>query len=280
MKRELTMVFLLFLFVFSCSDNMDPIPSQTFNPAGRPFFRYVAEKDHYFLEPWNYNMPLDSGKTYPLVIFLHGSGGAGDISYLDFLGYDDDDGDDDTVALGFQKRFPCFVLVPQTKGEWDYQKLIDEGEYIKDNYRIDTNRIYLVGYSMGGSGSYSFANAWYDHNRHLFAGIIRIVGQSQTEVRDSIAERTAIWLHIGLEDSPERVKVVRDAYGFLKNYHKNASETVSDTVLADYPAKTFSLIIENNDKVKLTEYSKAGHAIAALPFRDSRTIPWLFRHKL
>lgn len=281
MKTELTPVLLLLIFAFSCSDNMDPNPPETLDPEGRPFFRYVAERNHYFIEPWNYSLPQNSEKTYPLVIFLHGSGGAGDISYLNFLGYDTDDGVDDTVALGFQQRFPSFVLVPQTNGEWDNQKLIEEGEYLKKNYRIDTTRIYLIGYSMGGSGSYSLANSWYDNNKHLFAGIIRLVGQSQTVVRDSIAERTAIWLHIGLDDLPERVQVVRDAYSFLKSYHKDAIETVTDTVMGGfYPAKTYSLIIDNYDRVKLTEYSNAGHGIVTVPFWDKRTIAWLFSHTL
>lgn len=281
MKSEFTTALLLLLLIFSCSDNMDPNSTEALEPAGRPFFRYVAERNHYFIEPWNDSLPDNPARTYPLVIFLHGSGGAGDISYLNFLGYDTDDGVDDTVALGFQKRFPCYVLVPQTNGEWDNQKLIEEGEYIKKNYRIDTSRIYLIGYSMGGSGSYGLANAWYDYNGHLFAGIIRLVGQSQTVVRDSIAKRTAIWLHIGLEDLPERVTVVRDAYNFLKNFHKNAIETVSDTTLGGfYPSKTFSLIIDNDDRIKLTEYSEAGHGIVTVPFWDKRTIPWLFRHTL
>lgn len=271
---------ILILFGFSCSGtNMDPIPDST-DPLARPSFRYDPVRNHFLLAPWNYDAPENSQRKYPLVIFLHGMGGAGDISYLNFLGYDKDDGIDDTVALGFQKRFPSFVLVPQTSGEWDNKRLIEEGEFIKKTYRIDTNRVYLIGYSMGGSGSYSFANAWYDYNGHLFAGIIRLVGQSQTIVRDSIAKNTAIWLHVGLEDLPERVKVVRDAYGFLRSYHKNGIESVRDTIIGSYVAKTFTLTIGNDDRIKLTEYSKAGHGIVNIPFRDNHSISWLFRHSL
>lgn len=274
-------LLILILLSFSCSGtNMDPIPESS-DPLSRPFFRFDPGRNEFLLHPWNYDLPENSQKKYPLVIFLHGSGGAGDISYLNFLGYDTDDGIDDTVATGFQKRYPCFVLVPQTAGEWDNKRLIEEGEYIKKTYRIDSSRIYLIGYSMGGSGSYSFANEWYDYNGHLFAGIIRLVGQSQTVVRDSIAKKTAIWLQVGLEDFPVRVNVVREAYNFLKSYHKNAVETVKDTVLGGlYPAKTYSLVINNDDRIKLTEYSNAGHGIVTIPFWDRHTLAWLFRHTL
>lgn len=276
MVREFIIIILL---TFSCSGtNMDQGPDS--KDLSRPYFRFDAVRNHFLLAPWNYDAAENSQKKYPLVIFLHGMGGAGDISYLNFLGYDTDDEVEDTVALGFQKRYPCFVLVPQTSGEWDNKKLIEEAEIFKKAYRIDTDRIYLIGYSMGGSGSYSFANAWWDSNGQLFAGIIRIVGQSQTTVRDSIAKRTAIWLHIGLDDLPERVKIVRDAYAFLRSYHKNARETVSDTVIGGFPAKTYSLIIDNDDRAKLTEYSNAGHGIVTTPFLDKHTLAWLFRHKL
>lgn len=271
---------ILILMLYSCSGTgVDPNPEPS-DPRARPFFTFDAARNHFLLKPWNYDTPENSQKNFPLVIFLHGMGGAGDISYLNFLGYDKDDGVDDTVALGFQKRYPAFVLVPQTNGEWDNAKLIEEGEYIKKTYRIDTKRIYLIGYSMGGSGSYSFANAWYDYNQHLFAGIIRLVGQSQTVVRDSIAERTAIWLHVGMLDLPLRINVVRSAYNFLRDYNKGAVETVKDTTISAYPAKIYTLTINKDDRIKLTEYDNAGHGIVNVPFRDNHSIDWLFRHTL
>lgn len=66
----------------------------------------------------------------------------------------------------------------------------------KKKYRIDYNRIYLIGYSMGGSGSYSLANAYYKYNKHLFDGILRLAGQSQITLESSIIENTSVWLQI------------------------------------------------------------------------------------
>ncbi len=233
------------------------------------------------LEPWDYEHLINTHKKFPLVIFLHGSGGAGNISYLNYLGYDNPDDDrEDLKAISFQKEHPCFVLVPQTNFSWNNSLLIEQVEDFKANYRIDDTRIYLIGYSMGGSGSYSFANAYYDFNEHLFAGVIRLAGQSQTVVRDKIADNTAIWIHIGLEDTEQRVQVTRDAYNFLRDYYVNPPETITEVPIDGYVGKTYSLLINGDDRFKRTEYKKVGHGVAAFPFKDPELINWLFSHTL
>jgi len=264
----------------SCSKDNDSV-SETFSDTLRPFFQYNETKDQYLLKPWNYSTPQNANRKYPLVIYLHGSGGAGNISYLNYIGYDNpDDSNVDETALNFQKSHPCFVLVPQTSSSWDNNSLIQQVEEIKSTYRIDESRIYLIGYSMGGSGSYSFANAYYDYNAHLFAGIIRLAGQSQTTVRNAIADKTAIWLHIGLEDTEQRVQVTREAYNFLKNYCENAVETTSAVTIPGYEGITYTLTVNTNDKFKRTEYEGVGHGVSSFPFKDSYLILWLFKQHL
>lgn len=272
---------ILLMLDFSCSEiNKDSAP-ETFGMANRPYFKFDSAKNQYLLEPWNYNLQQNKDRKYPLVVFLHGIGGAGDISYLNFLGYDNaDNSPGNETALKFQKEHPCFVLVPQTSSDWQYSTLIEQVEFIKTFYRIDSLRIYLIGYSMGGSGSYSFANAYYDFNKQLFAGIIRLAGQSQTDVRNAIADKTSIWLHIGLNDIEERIRVTRDAYAFLKNYQSDAIETTSAVPITGYTGTTYTLSIGNDDRFKRTEYNNVGHDIVLLPFRDNYLIEWLFKHNL
>ena len=261
-------------------DFKDSIP-ETFDKANRPYFSYDGEKNQYLLEPWNYYLPQNVNRKYPLVVYLHGAGGAGNISYLNYIGYDNpDDNTDDKTALDFQKNHPCFVLVPQTSSGWDNNELITQVENIKSKYRINNSSIYLIGYSMGGSGSYSFANAYYDFNSHLFAGIIRLTGESQTTLRNAIAEKTAIWLHIGLTDTELRIQVTRDAYDYLKNYHANGVETTSPVLIPGYTGTTYTLNINNDDRFKRTEYNNVGHEIFRFPFNDPYLIEWLFIHKL
>ena len=282
-KTEMKFTLLLtVLLSMSCStaNNEEDVYTETFDKSNRPYFTYDKERNQFLLEPWNYNLPHNGTRKYPLIVYLHGSGGAGDISYLNHIGYDNRDSSDDETAISFQKNYPCFVLIPQTNSEWDNNALIEQVEHIKNNYRIDDSIIYLIGYSMGGSGSYSFANAYYDFNGHLFAGIIRLVGQSQTTVRNEIADKTAIWLHVGLADTDLRIQVTREAYDNLKNYHSDAIEEVSSLSIPGYAGTTHTLTINNDDRFKLTEYENAGHNIVNIPFRDKNVMEWLFKHKL
>jgi predicted peptidase len=254
---------------------------EDFNDVDRPFFNSVGDGDYYLLEPWNYGKQYNSEREYPLVVFLHGSGGAGNISYLNYIGYDNpDDASVDSTAYMFQQNHPCFSLVPQTTSSWNNNDLIDLVEKIKSDYRIENSRIYLIGYSMGGSGSYSFINAYYDYNKQLFAGLIRLAGQSQTEVRNAIAENTNIWLHIGLSDTQLRINITQEAYDFLSDYYPNAIETVSDVPIDGYTGKTYSLKIDDVERFKRTEYEGVGHGVAAFPFKDPNLIEWLFSFSL
>lgn len=271
----------LAMLTSSCSESDNtPVINEEFNASNRPYFEYNDDNNQYVLKPWNYDQPHNQDRNYPLVIFLHGHGGAGNISYLNYLGYDTPDTGDDEKALEFQKTNPCFVLAPQTTSFWNNDELIEQVEEFKQKYRIDTNRIYLIGYSMGGSGSYSFINSYFDYNEQLFAGVIRLAGQSQTSVRSAIAEHTAIWLHIGLDDLPLRVDITRQAYDFLKDYHKDATESVSSVPIENIEGKTYTLSIDNKDQFKRTEYDGIGHGIAILPFNDPKLIEWLFSQQL
>jgi hypothetical protein len=254
---------------------------EDFDNIDRPFFEYNAAKDYYDCKPWNYNKSFNSEIKYPLVVYLHGGGGAGSISYLNYLGYDTNDGKDDQKAKEFQINHPSFVLVPQTTaGEWDGKKVVTLIEDYKKQYRIDTSRIYLIGYSMGGSGSYIVANDYFDYNKQIFAGIIRLAGQSQTEVRSEIAKKTAIWLHIGLDDTSLRISVTRDAYDFLKNIHADASETSKVITVSGYTGTILTLSKGNREIVKKTEYDNVGHGIATFPFNDSSLIEWLYNLRI
>ena len=277
---KLLMSILTTLSLFSCSDGYYKIDSEIFSNNDRPYYTYNSESDYYSCMPWNYDKEYNAKKKYPLVVYLHYSGGAGKISYLDFLGYDKKSVFSSKDGVDFQINHPSFVLVPQTKGEWDYTKIISQIEEFKNKYRIDTNRIYLIGYSMGGSGSYSLANAYYEFNHQLFAGIIRLSGQSQTSLSDSIAQKTSVWLHVGLTDREQRVSVTREAYNNLKIQHPNAIETTGKVTIPKFSGTVLTLTVNNIEVVKKTEYNGVGHDIISLPFRDPYLINWLFHQNL
>jgi len=281
MKAILIIPFLFFLMACSKSPDETEQP-EVFNSSDRTFYEYDSGKDFYYCNPWNYDKTYNSERKYPLVIYLHPSGAAGNIRNLGlyYLGYDTNDGIDDPRALNFQKKYPSFIVVPQAQVDWDYAKIISIIEDYKSKYRVDNTRIYVIGYSLGGAGSYSLANAYYDFNQQLLAGIIRLSGQSQSIVRNEIANKTAIWLQIGLNDFELRVTVTRDAYNFLKNYHTTATETSNAVSVAGHTGTTLTLNRNGKEIVKKTEYVNVGHEIGSFPFEDENLITWLFNQKI
>lgn len=273
------MTILSSIMLFSCSKTYTN-ESEIFKSSDRPYFEYNSAENYYSLAPWNYEKETNLSKQYPLIVYLHYAGGAGKISDLKFLGYDSKNLFTNSQALDFQLNYPCFVLAPQTNDQWDNDKLISLIEKFKKNNRIDTSRIYLIGYSMGGSGSYALANAYYQNNKHLFAGIIRLAGQSQTTLEDSIVKNTSVWLHIGLKDSDLRIQVTREAYDFLKNNHPRAIETESKVNISPYSGTTLTLTEDGIEVAKKTEYNNVGHGINSLPFADEYLLKWLFNQKI
>jgi predicted peptidase len=155
----------ILLFILCNSFAREDKVQERSNPE-KSVFQYNKKSDHYYCIPVNYNKTENDSDKYPLVIYLHGSGGAGKISTLDYLGHSENNSPDNQIAENFQVNYPSFVLVPQSPaGGWDPEKIIPLTEDFKSKYRIDNKRIYLIGYSMGGSGSYIFANAYYDYNQ-------------------------------------------------------------------------------------------------------------------
>lgn len=101
--------------------------------------------------PKNYN--TDTLKKWPLIIFLHGGSRRG--SELKKLYAD---GIPDQIYRG--REFPFIIIAPQcpehirwSTENW-FENLFNE---VNGKYRIDTNRVYLTGFSLGGSGTWYIA---------------------------------------------------------------------------------------------------------------------------
>ena len=266
MKKLLIIV----LFFIACGQKLSDSKAEQ-DVKNIPVFEYNQEENYYLYKPENYD-ENNTNKLYPLIVYLHGGGGAGDPKDLSLLGYSDAD--------AFKKKYPCFVYAAQTPDSWKNNILIEQIEKLKNSCRIDKNRIYLIGYSMGGSGSYSLANAYYDFNAHLFAGIIRLAGQSQSTVREAIAEYTSIWLHIGLKDTKQRINVTRQAYENIKKHYPNAAEKSDSVEIDGHPGTTLTLIKDNIEILKKSEYDNDGHGIYHFPFQDDYLLAWLFGQSL
>jgi pimeloyl-ACP methyl ester carboxylesterase len=103
--------------------------------------------------PGNYN----AGTSYPLVLFLHGSGERGTDNRAQVTGQ--------TGGLAFlfnenQAQQPCFFAAPQcpTSGTWydsaRHSELVSLINTLRGHYNIDSNRVYVTGLSMGGAGTW------------------------------------------------------------------------------------------------------------------------------
>lgn len=90
----------------------------------------------------------------PLIIFLHGQSLCG--TNLDkVMNY----GTLDAVISG--RKVDAYVVGPQNPGgAWKPSKLADLIDWVAKNYPIDTNRVYLLGMSLGGFGTIDFVAAY------------------------------------------------------------------------------------------------------------------------
>lgn len=125
----------------------------------------------------------DENESYPLVLFMPDATGEGDDEYLAL-----------TESLGgviwteesWQESHPCIVLVPQyteadTSDDAYTMELVNE---ITASYRVDQERVYLVGQSSGTIRSIKLMIDYPD----IFAGGMLIAGQTDEDYTDRIAQ--------------------------------------------------------------------------------------------
>lgn len=97
--------------------------------------------------------PLQFDKTqkYPVIVSLHGGGGKGTDNNKQLKGWNRQLADKSR-----RKKFPCYVVAPQANELWNVEHLNKIKSLIQTLPGIDMDRIYLMGHSMGGHGTYIF----------------------------------------------------------------------------------------------------------------------------
>lgn len=128
--------------------------------------------------PNGFDRFANDGQKYPIIIFLHGSGEAGVYDATPGNGVGEQDNEKQLVHGGQTHRnavqngtFPGLLLYPQIRRpnpasgagpQWGFDGL-KAVEYILrkliESYKVDPNRIYIHGLSMGGEGAWRFI-AW------------------------------------------------------------------------------------------------------------------------
>lgn len=196
-------VFCLSAILFGCTTTtpvntrMQPVGEQTAVPdtASTAPFGY-----HQYIPP----IASDGGNVrYPLLLFLHGSGERGNgASELQAVTRH---GPPKLIREGkWDASRPFIVLSPQlpaSQDRWGVDSLDAFIDYAVETYRVDPDRIYLTGLSLGGHGTWMYAAA---HPDRIAAAVpvagdgrtIRENGRSYCDLSD-----VPIWAFHGDEDS-------------------------------------------------------------------------------
>jgi len=145
--------------------------------------------EHLLYLPDDYDK--DPERRWPLMVFLHGSGERGEV--LDLVKMH---GPPKSIEQG--QDYPFIVASPQCPlGEgWLPAQVVDLVDSLSARYRVDPERIYLTGLSMGGSGTWNTATRY----PHKFAAIAPICGGGNPSRVKRIA-RLPTWVFHGALDA-------------------------------------------------------------------------------
>lgn len=128
-------------------------------PQVATFFSDVDDTD----QPYGLYLPdnFEPNKKYPLVIMLHGAGSNHRLALRRVFGKSNSNGETDVEATRYfpeWKNVDYIVASPFARGTVGYQGIAEKDVYdvlndVKKRFRIDEDRIYLTGLSMGGGGT-------------------------------------------------------------------------------------------------------------------------------
>ncbi|MEO9805218.1 MAG: alpha/beta hydrolase-fold protein [Reichenbachiella sp.] len=171
------------------------------------------------LKPLDYNPQ----KKYPLVVCLHHGGAHGTDNIRQI------EGSSAARLLSKQinrSKYPAFIFVPQCPpgahwGGIPYQpgvdylvfEMIDE---LEKEFGIDEKRRYVIGQSMGGSGSWHFVCS----RPEMFAAAIPICGYADPNLAENMAS-VPVWAFHGAKDKLVPVRFSRDMIQAIKKVGGN-----------------------------------------------------------
>lgn len=193
------------------------------------------EKEIRLTLPANYLLYLpkdydESQKNFPLVLFLHGIGERGtDIEKVKTHGL--------PKLINQGKDFPFIVVSPQCPDDifWNVDILIALLDEVVAKYRVDTNRIYVTGLSMGGHGTWELAL----RQPNRFAAIAPVCGWADTSKASSIAN-LPIWVFHGAKDVVVPIGASEQMVEKLKSCGSNVKFTVYPEANHDSWTETYN----------------------------------------
>lgn len=182
-----------------------------------------------------------SQNRWPLVMFLHGAGETG--SDLNMVKYH---GPPKMVEQG--RDFPFVLVSPQSPVRgWDVRTLGALMDECVAKYKIDSNKLYITGLSMGGNGVWKFLAI----HPGKAAAAIPICGWGDPNAAAKMKE-TPIWAFHGAKD---------------------------DAVPADTSRTMVEAVQKAGGSAKLTVYPPAGHDSWTETYNNQEVWDWLLAQK-
>lgn len=229
---------------------------------------YQTKEGH--ILPYRMLLPTDAGKKpAPVILFLHGAGERGNDNEKQLT-----HGSSLFTTPDIRNHYPAIVLMPQCpedsywasmdidrssypirtdfnypkKPNWPLQAALDVVEELIRTGKADPDRIYIMGLSMGGMGTFEALIRW----PKKFAAAAAICGGGKVDKAKRFAGRVPVWVFHG------------DADG---------------VVPVDYSRKMVSRLKELGAQVKYTEYPGVNHNSWDNAFAEPELLPWLFAHE-
>jgi predicted peptidase len=149
-----------------------------------------------------------SKEQFPLMLFLHGSGERGsDLEKIKLHGL--------PKMLEAGLELPCIVVSPQCPSDtwWDTEALSALLDHLEKTLRVDPDRIYVTGLSMGGFGTWELAI----RNPNRFAAIVPICGGGEPIFTREITH-LPVWVFHGAKDEVVPLEYSQRMVKALKKY--------------------------------------------------------------
>ena len=184
----------------------------------------------------------EAKESVPLMLFLHGAGERGDdVQKVKKWGV--------PMQIEAGRAFPCIVVSPQCPkdGSWQPFELTALLDEIVEKYKVDQDRIYVTGLSMGGFGTWAMAAT----SPKRFAAIVPICGGGDPQSAKRIVH-IPTWVFHGAQDKTvplERSEIMVEA---LK---------------------------KNGGNVRFTVYPEVGHESWTPAYDTPELYDWLFQQK-
>ena len=179
----------------------------------------------------------------PVLIFLHGRSLSGsDLNLVKRYGV--------IKEIEKGRKLPAIVIAPQVPSgkSWEPKKIKNVLDYVQQQYKTDTNRVYVVGMSLGGYGTLHFAGEYPE----IVTAAVALCGGGNPNDGCELAS-VPLWIQHGnrdyavpISESEKIVKAIRQCNG--------------------------------GEKLKFTVVEGADHGDLEKAFRTDEIYNWMFQY--